>query len=264
MRVLDNVSPFWLTDPQLMLDEKSLMTEMITSTPNMIHWAAEPVSPLPVPLPDMNREGVARRSGMFQLPFVYLPVDVWAYWPGETLVSYQLRVLHTLAAMGLIGIDEQNIPCYVNPAPGLTAGQANEYSDRMDGFTEDRNGYDTVCDQMEERLHAAYPDGYPAMQLANLWKQHAPAFPIGSAVLTAHRALALSTVMPEESVRLLKLMKETFGPVFSPADMTPAGVAKWVDEHRVDSNVMLNILLAFKLDDEESVNLINSVLDERP
>lgn len=233
--VLADISPYWLGDP-LVADALGEHTAAMTvggapgRDPALV--AALPGTPIPVPAPEAYGSERARSAACFDLPFPYLPADVWMRRPAEPLGVWQYRVVHALDLTGLLarGRDDMPVPAPVEGAPNGDTAKAERFRSAWDGGPADPD-LNAITDRTAKAVAAVWPDGYPVGEEISLAVDLMRLSLSGSAVIAAQRALAFGERDAEDrayAVRMLARMKEVYGPLFDPKSMEPAAVADWV------------------------------------
>lgn len=263
MRILDITSPYWLDDPRVADGRAHSLMELACPARDASAILAAPCSCMPVPTARAYGADSKRLLGAFLLPFPYLPREVSARYVGETDASWQLRVVSALDAMGLVGADGDGMPEWgrLEGAPN-SPEQAQACADRLDGAIDSDPVFDALAASLADTAAKVWPGGYPVDDEVYVWQNLAPICLVGSAALSAHRALAAAPVDPAGSVDLLKAMRQSFGPYFAPEEMTPVGVGAWYDKHVGDAAVMMDALVSLGLESQESADLVKEVANE--
>lgn len=262
MDILTNLSPYWCADPTTGPANLTALGQAIweTPTPDAALIMTLPCCQIPVispagAAPDRRRTGV-----LWQLPFPYLPADIWMRRPREHAASYQMRLLVAMDALGLISVDERG-PWYANPpyAPDSEA-RAASYRLAFDGARPDPD-FDRACEEVQSRASKVWPDGYPADNEIAFSRTLALVALRGSAVLTAQLALAVAGEPGggEQAKEILSEAHRVYGNMFSPSLDRPA-VEQWYRDNKNVALDMIDQMVGAGIEPQESADAFRQVL----
>ena len=234
MDVMNNISPYWCADPTLADARLAQASKSLLDTdradPAVIVGGPDALLPLPTPA----AYGAERRrlTSLFQLPFPYLPEEIFRRGVRESVGDWRVRMTITLDMLGGLGFDDDGTPRY-GTLDGLP--ESDELAAAAVGFDGgDPTVYDRTCDRLRETIGRVWPDGYPLEDLkADAHVIHAHCLR-GSLVLSAQTAIAVGSMQDggRRAVAILTRLREEYGPLFDPAGTGPKDVAKWTMEHR--------------------------------
>lgn len=263
MQILNDISPYWLCDPTMADARLKELNQAVYGRADMDASLshADPWSPIPV-ITDAGLGGEhTRLATLFQLPFPYMPADIACRGLGEPLSDYRMRITLAADLMGLLAADETGTPMFaaVDGAPN-TLDEASEYAAAFDGHGESA-GLEAMRADMRDRAARVWPDGYPRDEMETLTRQLTVLSARGSAVLSAHHALALHrSGAGDRATGILKRMTEVYAGLFTPDRMTPDGVAAWMSAHVADATGLMDTLERLGLAAEGTAGVVEGVL----
>lgn len=262
MSYIANPSPYWCTDPRIPERAAGMIRDLIDGGDGEHpHVYAMPASPLPVASPWAYGQERHRRLTCMLLPFPWLPADMWMRRPGEPLAAWQTRLLIGMDVLGLIGDDGNGDAAY-EPIDGIP--DDGERVTAMitafdgDGRSEEADG---IRGRILDKAKQAWPDGYPLAMLMDTARDIAALGMIASPVLAAHNAIQYAADgRTAEAVDLLKTVRDAYGPLFDPKDMTPDGVRVWRDANLDRVDRLMDALTAAGLETRENADSVREAL----
>lgn len=162
MDFIQNISPYWCTDPRLAAARLTQTTKQFLDVdeadPAVV--VGGPDALLPVPTPAAYIRERKRMSVLFQLPFPYLPECIFQRGIHETIGDWRVRLTIALDMLGAIKYDDDGVPCYgaLDGMP-VTTDDLVKACIGFDGgepFT-----YLETCDSVCEQVGRVWPGGYP-------------------------------------------------------------------------------------------------------
>lgn len=261
MDTLPDYSPYRLADPTVSRLNRTTIEQTLGVNEHTLWLHSIPCMPLPVIEPMAAYMETPRTVGLFLLPFVYLPDEIWVRYPHESYGAYMMRIMIALDALGLLQVDEQGVWFQpVEHAP-QTVEQAASFAAAHD-HTQSNSTYDQIRTNIQTIADQLWPGGYPldeqlefSTQLVNLSMQASP-------ILAAQRALALLTAddpkVKQHSLDVIKTAREDYGSLFTEAT-TPNDVHEWMNTHKNIAINMIEQLITIGLEPESSRQTIQGL-----
>lgn len=208
-----------------------------------------PFSMLPVIDPEAFSPEVERSLDITSLPHFYLPDEVLAKSPRETMEAYGLRINLTLGLLGFIDNDDEGLGFSQQFAvdDDETAQTIVAYGDA--NFVEGPFGERYM--QVQNAINEQWGGVYPRMQLSLLSAHLANVCTDGCIVLQCKHALEYGKIDFHEAAAIIGLMKECYGTLADMPDWSPANVSQYVTSHSRDLEEMKQVLLEQELMSEE-------------
>ncbi|WP_148140038.1 hypothetical protein [Bombiscardovia coagulans] len=261
----DNISPYWLADPLIAQANRKTVTRMVYGNQQvpLSYITGLPSCPLPV----LTVEGATPEhnmfNGLYALPFIYLPEEIWLRRPGELLAVYHMRIIIALDMLNLLTVEDGLWFTPIPEAPN-TPEQVNRFT-RCYTRQHTSNEFNTIRNRIAEQMTQTWPEGYSFEQEWQFADSLADLSMRGSAVLMAQRALALSMEggqTAEYAVSLLREAQACYGAYFNPTSMDPHSVREWMTAHRDDAYNLFDQLVTVGLERQEVANTVREVLDD--
>ena len=263
MDFIQNISPYWCTDPRLAAARLTQTTKQFLDVdeadPAVV--VGGPDALLPVPTPAAYIRERKRMSVLFQLPFPYLPECIFQRGIHETIGDWRVRLTIALDMLGAIKYDDDGVPCYgaLDGMP-VTTDDLVKACIGFDGgepFT-----YLETCDSVCEQVGRVWPGGYPLDDMEkDAYVIHAHCVR-GSLVLSAQTAVAFGSTPDCMDVAedILTRIRIGYGGLFDPDGTGIVDVDRWVLAHRNWALDMASLLGDAGLEDPRLRDDIERVL----
>lgn len=272
MDVLNDISPYWCTDPLLAESNLRQVAHIMNlgsanpkdedGLPDVRLLYGLPSCPIPVASPAAYAPELGDGRGLagWLLPYPWLPDVMWMRYPGESLPGWLMRVVMGMDRLGLFQTDDGTITFRdVEGVPESEDGLAairNLFDRRQTDAG--KEAYEEVRSRYADLMREVWPDGYPLEAMVEAGGLLAAQSLSASPVLAARNALALNMEGESETaVGLLKRIRSSYGSLFD-SELTPQGVSTWVGANRGRVEVLLDTLVEWRL---ESRDIRDAVLD---
>lgn len=272
MDVLNDISPYWCTDPLLAESNLRQVAHIMNlgsadpddgdGLPDVRLLYGLPSCPIPVASPAAYAPELGDGRGLagWLLPYPWLPDVMWMRYPGESLPGWLMRVIMGMDRLGLFQTDDGTITFRdVDGVPESEDGLAaiRNLFDRRQTDT-GKEAYEEVRSRYADLMREVWPDGYPLEAMIEAGGLLAAQSLSASPVLAARNALALNMEGESETaVGLLKRVRSSYGSLFD-SELTPQGVSAWVGANRGRVEILLDTLVEWRL---ESRDIRDAVLD---
>lgn len=272
MDVLNDISPYWCTDPLLSESNLRQIAHIMNlgsadpkdedGLPDVRLLYGLPSCPIPIASPAAYAPELGDGRGLagWLLPYPWLPDVMWMRYPGESLPGWLMRVIMGMDRLGLFQTDDGTITFRdVEGVPESEDGLAaiRNLFDRRQTDT-GKEAYEEVRSRYADLMREVWPDGYPLDAMIEAGGLLAAQSLSASPVLAARNALALNMEGESETaVGLLKRVRSSYGSLFD-SELTPQGVSAWVGANRGRVEVLLDTLVEWRL---ESRDIRDAVLD---
>lgn len=272
MDVLNDISPYWCTDPLLAESNLRQVAHIMNlgsadpgdgdGLPDVRLLYGLPSCPIPIASPAAYAPELGDGRGLagWLLPYPWLPDVMWMRYPGESLPGWMMRVIMGMDRLGLFQTDDGTITFRdVEGVPESEDGLAaiRNLFDRRQTDT-GKESYEEVRSRYADLMREVWPDGYPLEAMIEAGGLLAAQSLSASPVLAARNALALNMEGESETaVGLLKRIRSSYGNLFD-SELTPQGVSTWVGANRGRVEILLDTLVEWRL---ESRDIRDAVLD---
>lgn len=272
MDVLNDISPYWCTDPLLAESNLRQVAHIMNlgsadpkdedGLPDVRLLYGLPSCPIPVASPAAYAPELGDGRGLagWLLPYPWLPDVMWMRYPGESLPGWLMRIIMGMDRLGLFQTDDGTITFRdVDGIPESEDGLAaiRNLFDRRQTDT-GKETYEEVRSRYADLMREVWPDGYPLEAMIEAGGLLAAQSLSASPVLAARNALALNMEGESETaVGLLKRVRSSYGSLFD-SELTPQGVSTWVGGNRGRVEILLDTLVEWRL---ESRDIRDAVLD---
>lgn len=200
-----------------------------------------PFSLLPMIDPEAFNAQHERSLEITSLPHWYLPDEILAKSPRETLPAYGMRINLTLAALNLIDVNDEGMGFSQQFAVDdeNVAQEIAEYGDAnyVSG------AYGERCRQVLDRMGEVWDGTYPRLQLSLLSAYLRDVCTAGCQALQCQHALEYGKVDSRQAAEMIRLMKDYYGSLPGLSDWSPKSVSSWLADHTGDIATMRQVLL---------------------
>lgn len=232
----------WSNDLRLNHEATTTIADLISvgeSENPYVHML--PFSLLPAIDPEAFNPQHERSLEITSLPHWYLPDEILAKSPRETLSAYGMRINLTLAALDLIETDDEGMGFSQQFAVDseeqareiVAYGDANYIS----------GAYGERYTQVLDRIGEVCDGVYPRLQLSLLSAYLRDICTLGCQALQCKHALEYGRINARQAGEMISLMKDYYGTLPDLADWSPHSVSQWVDNHMHDIEKMKQLLL---------------------